>query len=50
MCNVISFCTNELKFFCLSLLVGPSSVVPPKRKKGTKKNEPVHPTGTVHAL
>ncbi|XP_074621209.1 uncharacterized protein LOC141879796 isoform X12 [Acropora palmata] len=26
-------------------LPGPSSVVPPKRKKGTKKNEPVHPTG-----
>ena len=39
---------NAFNVFCLPLMVGHSSGVSPKRKKGTKKNETAQPAGTVH--
>ena len=39
-----------INVFCLPLLVGHSSRVPAKRKKGIEENETVQPAGTVHEL
>ena len=47
--NVISFLPMG-NVFCLPLLVGHSSRVPAKRKKGIEENETVQPAGTVHEL
>ena len=47
--SVIFFCL-WVNVFCLTLLVGHSSPVPPKRKKGIKRNETAQPAGTVHEM
>ena len=39
-----------INVFRFPLLVGDSSRVAPKRKKGTKKNETAQPAGTVHKM
>ena len=50
MLNVISFVYLWVNIFCLLLLVGRSSRVPPKRKKGTEENETAQPAGTVQCM
>ena len=54
--DTVKFCLMKYPFylwvnvFCLPLLVGHSSGVPPKRKKGFEENESAHPAGTVHEM
>ena len=47
-CNILFYLWVNI--FCLPLLVGHSSRVPPKRKKRIKKNETTQPAGTVHEM
>ena len=49
--GVLKWTENPLvNAFCLPLLVGHSSGVPPKRKKEIEKNDTTQPAGTVREM